>query len=92
MGFEWDNDKSETNASKHKITFFETVTVFADPYLLLAEDTKHSQSERRKWAIGELENAGVLVVVFTRRCGNIRLISARPASRKERKSYDERAR
>lgn len=92
MEFEWDNDKAEKNASKHKITFFDAVTVFADPYLLLAEDTKHSQSERRERATGESESGRILVVVFTRRCGNIQIISARPATKKERISYDERAR
>jgi len=90
MGFEWDNNKAEINASKHNVTFFDSVTVFADPYLLIADDTKHSQTEKREQAIGEAESGKILVVVFTRRANSIRIISARPANKKERKLYAQR--
>ena len=67
------------------------MTVFDDPFALIALDEKHStQDEIREWIIG-LSDKGTLVVVFTKRQeGRIyRIISARKASRKERKTYDE---
>jgi uncharacterized protein len=48
MRFEWDDNKAESNAVKHGITFEEAVTVFADPDLLFTEDTQHSQGEERE--------------------------------------------
>lgn len=65
------------------------MTVFADPYLLFTEDTQHSNLEERQWAIGETENGLILVIVFTMRGENIRLISARKATKRERKRYEE---
>lgn len=67
MRFEWDDNKAESNFLKHDITFEEAVTVFADPYLLFTEDSKHSEQEEREWAIGETENGSMIVVVFTMR-------------------------
>jgi len=89
MRFEWDKKKAESNFLKHGITFEEAVTVFADPYLLFTEDHQHSDYEEREWAIGESENGSVLVVVFTMRINKIRIISARKATKKERKEYEE---
>ena len=89
MRFEWDNNKAESNILKHGITFEEAVTVFADPYLLFTEDSKNSDIEEREWAIGESENGSILVVVFTMRDEKIRIISARKATKRERKRYEE---
>jgi uncharacterized protein len=91
MRFEWDNDKAETNALKHGVTFEEAVTVFADPYLLFTEDSRHSQTEEREWAIGAVENGSVVVVVFTMRGEQIRIISARKATKKECQRYESGA-
>jgi uncharacterized DUF497 family protein len=88
MRFEWDNNKAESNALKHGITFEEAVTVFADPYLLFTEDSRHSQREEREWAIGEAENGSVVVVVFTMRGERIRIISARKATKRECQRYE----
>ena len=91
MKFEWDENKAAINLRKHKIGFALAATVFDDPYALIALDTKHSSSaEKREWIIGMSED-GVLVVVFTKRyLGQVyRIISARKASRKERKVYEE---
>ncbi len=74
MRFEWDDNKAELNVLKHGITFEEAVTVFADPYLQLTEDAKHSQGEEREWAIGEVENGSIVIVVFTMRAKQIRII------------------
>ena len=89
MRFEWDDNKAESNILKHGITFEEAVTVFADPYLLFTEDSKNSDREEREWAIGESENGSILVVVFTMREEKIRIISARKATKRERKRYEE---
>jgi uncharacterized DUF497 family protein len=89
MRFEWDDNKAESNFLKHGITFEEAVTVFADPYLLFTEDSKHSEQEEREWAIGEAENGSTLVVVFTMHGEQIRIISARKTTKVERKRYEE---
>ena len=89
MEFEWDENKAESNFLKHDITFEEAVTVFADPYLLFTEDSKHSQHEEREWAIGEAENGSLIVIIFTMRDDKIRIISARKATKTERKRYEE---
>ena len=91
MQFEWDRHKAVSNFKKHKIKFETAITVFDDPYALIALDEKHSTvKERREWIIGESDN-GILVVVFTKRIrGAIyRLISARKANKKERRLYEE---
>jgi uncharacterized protein len=89
MRFEWDDNKAESNLLRHGITFEEAVTVFADPYLLLTEDSKHSEQEEREWAMGEAENGSTIVVVFTMRGEQIRIMSARKATKIERKKYEE---
>ena len=88
MRFEWDDNKAESNAVKHGITFEEAVTVFADPDLLFTEDTQHSQGEQREWAMGITESGLLVVVVFTMRDEQIRIISARIATKKEQQSYE----
>jgi uncharacterized DUF497 family protein len=91
MRFDWDERKAAANRLKHGIAFDEAITAFDDPNALRAPDPGHSTpAERRSWLIGE-SDGGVLVVVFTvRQPGDVvRLISARRASRKERKRYEE---
>jgi uncharacterized DUF497 family protein len=88
MRFEWNDNKAESNALKHGITFEEAVTIFADPYLLFTEDSKHSQGEEREWAMGEAENGSIIVVVFTMRGKQIRIISARKATKRECQRYE----
>jgi uncharacterized DUF497 family protein len=89
MRFEWDERKAQSNLRKHGVTFEEAVTVFADPYLFFTEDSKHSQREEREWAMGEAENGLLLVVTFTMRDERIRIISARRATKTERRRYEE---
>ena len=66
---------------------------FDDPCALIADDDKHSISEPRQWLIGD-SGENVLVVVYTERMpeGNIRIISARRATRRERNEYEENKR
>ena len=65
MRFEWDERKAVSNFKKHKVNFEIAITVFDDPYALIAPDEKHSTAkEKREWIIGESDN-DILVVVFT---------------------------
>lgn len=91
MKFEWDDAKAASNSNKHGVTFELAITVFDDPYALIAPDEKHSNDvETREWIIG-LSDKGVLVVVFTKRLSGkvYRLISARKAKKSERNLYEE---
>lgn len=90
--FTWDLRKAIINYQKHGISFEEALTVFSDPDALEWHDSDHSQIEKRWKRIGISVEGRVLVVVHTaRRAKNgkeaIRIISARQASRKERKAY-----
>ena len=88
--FEWDNEKARGNALKHGIGFKEAATAFHDTEAMIADDPDHSHEEERQWLIGESARGRLLVVVFTRRHGpSIRLISARPAGRHERRRYEQ---
>ena len=87
MRCEWDGDKAERNARKHGITFEEAATVFADPLALIIDDDSHPENAR---IIGESLAARILLVVFIERDREIvRLISARRATRHERRRYEE---
>lgn len=89
--FEWDPRKAGGNQAKHGVSFEDAITAFDDPFALVAPDPTHTTAqEERRWLIGESDR-GVLVVVFTlRRAGQVhRIISARPASRKERERYEQ---
>ena len=90
--FSWDTSKAVVNQLKHRVSFKEATSVFADSRALEGPDLKHSQTEDRRFIVGISEEGRVLTVVFTirrHRSGNetIRIISARQASRKERKAY-----
>ncbi len=87
MRCEWDGDKAERNARKHGITFEEAATVFADPLALIIDDDSHPANAR---IIGESLAARILLAVFIGRDLEIvRLISARRATRHERRRYEE---
>jgi uncharacterized DUF497 family protein len=89
LNFQWDENKAGTNLAKHGVSFEEAATAFADPLSLTIPDPVHSQSEDRFIMLGTSHNGKLLVVVHTERRNSIRIISARRASRKERKSYEE---
>lgn len=88
MRFEWDSEKAEQNLKKHKISFDEAKTVFDDPLFLIFGDPDHSIKEKRFIVMGESINGRLLIVSYTERSAT-RLISARKATRKERKKYEE---
>ncbi len=89
MRFEWDRDKAKSNVSKHGITFEEATTVFGDPLSLTIPDPLHSQAEDRFVTIGVSSRQRTLVVVHADRGDDVRIISARVATRRERKRYEE---
>jgi uncharacterized protein len=87
MRFVWDGRKAELNARKHAVTFEEAVTVFTDPLALIIEDEGHPENAR---IIGESAAARILLVVFLERDRDVlRLVSARRATRHERRRYEE---
>lgn len=90
LAFEWDEDKAAANLTKHKISFAEAKTAFADPFALTIADPDHSVAEHRFIAIGASANGKILVVSYTGRGRNIRLISCRKATKAERSIYEER--
>jgi uncharacterized protein len=90
--FSWDIRKAQANYDKHGVAFEEAATVFADPAGLDWEDPGHSREEWRYKRLGQSVAGRILLIVYTIRRmphGNetIRVISARQASRKERKAY-----
>lgn len=87
--FEWDNRKAKNNLTKHKVSFEEASTIFADPLSITIDDPFHStQEELRFITIGLSYHGKILVVVHCDQRDNIRIISARTATRKERKTYE----
>jgi uncharacterized protein len=87
--FEWDPEKAKANLKNHKISFDEARTVFADPLFVIFADPDHSTDERRFIVMGESVKHRLLVVSYTERSTATRLISARKATRAERKNYEE---
>ena len=88
--FEWDRRKAEANFNAHGVTFGEAVTVFQDPFSLTIVDARHSDEEERYVEIGLSAFNRVLVVVYTERGANIRIISARKATKTERTTHEEK--
>lgn len=89
LQFEWDDKKARTNLAKHAVSFGEATTVFADARSLTIPDPAHSKVEDRFVILGRSHQRRLLVVVYTERGDKVRLISARRASRNERKQYEE---
>lgn len=88
--FEWDPAKNRSNKKKHGLSFEEASTCFFDPMHILIQDPDSSDVEDRLILIGMSGKSRLLVVVHLDRDSNlIRLISARKASRSERKQYEE---
>lgn len=88
LEFEWDENKDRLNRRKHGVSFEEASTVFADPLSVTIPDVAHSLEEDRFVIIGEAGRR-LLVVAFTERRKKIRIISARTATPRERRDYEE---
>ena len=95
MEFEWDVPKYQTNIIKHGISFQEAQEVFKDPKLLTYIDDRFNYEEIRKLSIGQLLLPQlpiiVVLVVHTDRNGVIKIISARRANKKERRTYEQQS-
>ncbi|KAA3658731.1 MAG: BrnT family toxin [Chloroflexi bacterium] len=89
MKFVWDRGKASKNEQKHGVRFEEAVTVFVDPHARIFDDEWHSEIEEREIIIGHSNQKRLLLVCFTERQNAVRLISAREATRNERKDYEE---
>ena len=89
MEIEWDPDKAISNLAKHGVSFREAGTVFGDPLAVTYFDPDHSEEEDRFLTFGHSSAGHLLVVSHTDREDCTRIISARWATRKERKSYEE---
>jgi len=87
--FEWDLEKAALNLSKHGVSFEEALTVFADPLAKIFDDESHSIGEQREIVIGHSVNQNLLLVCFTAQAESIRIFSAREATKRERKDYEE---
>ena len=85
MQFEWDEEKAALNLKKHGVRFETAARVFFDENRIELFDSIHSDEEERYNTIGMVDN--ILFVVYTERKNRVRLISARPANRKERRLY-----
>jgi uncharacterized DUF497 family protein len=90
LRFSWDPRKAAGNLRKHGVSFEEAVTAFGDPLSLTIRDAEHSGLEDRFVLLGLSANSSLLVVVHAERGDDdIRIISARLASRRERTQYEE---
>ena len=90
LKFEWNEHKASLNVKKHGVSFEEAKTVFDDPLACIFEDEWHSVGEYREIIIGHSAQNRLLLVCFTEGSeALIRIFSSRPATRKERKDYEE---
>jgi uncharacterized DUF497 family protein len=87
--FEWHGPKAAANRAKHLVKFEEAVTVFGDPLGRITDDPRHSHGEERFALLGQSDRRRLLVVMFTERGEAVHLISARRATRPERREYEE---
>ena len=89
VDFEWDSAKARENRQRHGVSFLEASTVLDDPLARSYRDPDHSWDEDRSITLGRSRWQRVLVVIHTDRGEITRIISARPASPRERRHYEE---
>jgi len=89
MFFEWDRGKEAQNQEKHSVSFREAATILGDPLSTTYPDLAHSEEEQRSITIGMTERGTIIVVAHTEEEGTVRIISARRATRRERRFYEE---
>jgi hypothetical protein len=87
--YEWDPAKAEANVKKHGVSFEEAASVFLDASALTFWDPDHSEVEDREITIGRSAQGRVLFVAHAARYGRVRIISARRATRREQRQYEE---
>jgi uncharacterized DUF497 family protein len=89
LTFEWDEEKDRANRRKHGVGFDEAKTVFNDPRSITISDEQHSAEEDRYLDLGFSAQGRLIVVSYTERGANIRIISCRKATKSERKAYEQ---
>lgn len=89
MKFEWDLKKAQLNLKKHGVSFQEAATIFGDPLSVTFPDPDHSVGESRYVTIGMSQFERLIVIAHTDRGERVRLISARRATRRETRFYEE---
>ena len=89
MIYEWDPEKAKRNLREHGVSFEEAATVFRDPLAMTYSDPDHSDEEDREITIGYSTNRRLLFVSHVQRRDRTRIISAREATRRERKQHEE---
>jgi uncharacterized DUF497 family protein len=91
LRFEWDPRKAAGNLAKHGVSFEDAATVFGDPFGRIENDPRHAVGEERFVLLGQSRAQRLLAVMFAEREEAVRIISARLATRRERREYEERA-
>jgi len=86
--FEWYPPKAQSNLEKHKVSFQEASTIFADKNILELPDREHSENELRYIGVGRSDQGRLLFVNFTVRSDRVRIISARQTRSWERTEYE----
>ena len=89
LQFEWDLRKAAGNQVKHRVSFEEAATVFGDPLGRIVPDPRHSSEEDRFALLGLSKERRLLAVMYVERGHAIRIISARKATRRERRDYEK---
>lgn len=89
MEFDWDEAKARRNLLRHGVGFHEAATVFGDSLAITFSDPDHSVGEERLLTFGTSLNGRLLAVIHAARGSSVRIISARRATRRERKIYEE---
>ncbi|MBK9714629.1 MAG: BrnT family toxin [Kouleothrix sp.] len=88
VAFEWDAQKALRNVEKHGVTFEEAAEVFFDPFYQYGDATPADADEPREFILGYSVTQRLLLVIYVERGERTRIISARPATRPERKQYE----
>jgi uncharacterized protein len=91
LEFEWDPSKATANLAKHKVSFEDAASVFGDPLGWIVPDPRHSFREQRFVLLGLSQSRHLLAVMYADRGDAIRIISARRATRREQRNYEENA-
>ena len=89
LEFEWDPQKAAANLAKHTVSFEDAATVFGDPLGRIKSDPRHSVEEERLVLLCRSQTKHLLAVMYVDRGEAIRIISARRATRRERRNYEE---
>ena len=89
MSFVWNARKARINIRDHGVSFEEAITAFEDPFFVIAADDDHSFDEKRFIILAKSNAGRLLVVSYTERGKDTRILSARDATGKERINYEE---